>query len=614
MPTTTMSNIIRQAEISGTTYDLYASGLYVNGATAPYYSSQDILDLINAAANAGFEPVVLGASENLPTANATNYANAKGKIYFKPESADDGQKNVYDEYIMVKGGTDASPTYAWEVIGHTGMELTGITISAPDKDYTGASSATNTGNGGSANITVNSTTNTLTFTGTKATLSLSVTGSAVNAQHSHSIGSTTKYLTKSNVPKTFETTSVVATLKTENITLPGAATTVLTGYESPSTASFITAIGDATKKYLKTTTVYNPGANVSVATAGTAKTVATEGITGYDSPSKAAMATTSISYNTDAIKSYPGSFANLATATAYGAGTTSVNSAGTAKDVVNSVSVAAGSTTSYDLLASAYVDDGILKFNLGKISAGTTSVAGPGSAVTVANGTSYSYATGSTVATGGGASVMVGLGTAIAASKATTTVATGGTTTGTQFLTALGTATAAGTISITPVGGTTNVAGTRGTGFAVVTGLTTTAATGMDVITAIGEASSADAITALGAASTTSVATVGSSKSVVTGASTTANAHTGVASNEAVFSGVATTSATGAQAFISEVAANTGNQGTANASITSTGSVEYTPAGTVAGTIAIPAHSHSMAHTHSLSAHTHSLIFPTNQD
>lgn len=79
------------------------------------YTKAQVDDLVNAIHK--FDVV---AVQTLPTASA----NTMYKIYLVPKSGGSGQ-NIKEEYITIKGGTEASPTYAWEKIGDTAIDLSG---------------------------------------------------------------------------------------------------------------------------------------------------------------------------------------------------------------------------------------------------------------------------------------------------------------------------------------------------------------------------------------------------------------------------------------------------------------------------------------------------------
>ncbi len=54
----------------------------------------------------------------LPTASK----DTKGKFYFVAHTHE-GDKDIYDEYVTVVGGTSEEPTYSWEKIGNTDIDL-----------------------------------------------------------------------------------------------------------------------------------------------------------------------------------------------------------------------------------------------------------------------------------------------------------------------------------------------------------------------------------------------------------------------------------------------------------------------------------------------------------
>lgn len=84
---------------SGTTYDIKDS-----------YARSQIADII--AAGLEYEVVT-----TLPEASAST----KGKIYLVAHSH--GTNDIYDEFLTVQGGTASAPTYSWEKIGNTDIDL-----------------------------------------------------------------------------------------------------------------------------------------------------------------------------------------------------------------------------------------------------------------------------------------------------------------------------------------------------------------------------------------------------------------------------------------------------------------------------------------------------------
>lgn len=72
---------------------------------------------VDNIASAGLSYVILGASDNLPTASAS----VMGTVYLKPETGSSG--NNYDEWLCVDKGENADPRYVWEKIGSTEVNL-----------------------------------------------------------------------------------------------------------------------------------------------------------------------------------------------------------------------------------------------------------------------------------------------------------------------------------------------------------------------------------------------------------------------------------------------------------------------------------------------------------
>ena len=86
-------------------------------------------------------------ADSLPTASR----DTVGKIYFI--SHVHGEKDIYDEYLTVIGGTKEVPTYSWEKIGNTDIDLSGYAknnhthtvtsnVTAETKKYTPAGDIT----------------------------------------------------------------------------------------------------------------------------------------------------------------------------------------------------------------------------------------------------------------------------------------------------------------------------------------------------------------------------------------------------------------------------------------------------------------------------------------
>ena len=63
--------------------------------------------------------LVIEVVDSLPEASQ----DTMGKIYLVPHSHDEESKDIKDEYITYKTGTDESPVYTWEKIGNTDIDL-----------------------------------------------------------------------------------------------------------------------------------------------------------------------------------------------------------------------------------------------------------------------------------------------------------------------------------------------------------------------------------------------------------------------------------------------------------------------------------------------------------
>ena len=93
-----------------------------------------------------YDVVVLGPSENLPTASA----DTMHKIYLKPLSGTQPQGDIYEEYITVRSGSEGSYTYSWEKLGTTAASLDGyaksVTVNGHQYTVTNNDTDINIGN------------------------------------------------------------------------------------------------------------------------------------------------------------------------------------------------------------------------------------------------------------------------------------------------------------------------------------------------------------------------------------------------------------------------------------------------------------------------------------
>lgn len=201
------------------------------------------------------------------TYNGTTYtgtktaASAEKKSFYLVKSATQTGKDVYDEYVVVNTGTEASPTYAWEKIGDTQFDFGTDVVLGEATTFTNSSSAVSF-SGGTTDVVLGEAT-TFTASGTavgKTTkyMSASASGTAVGANGTANAITgfgehTTEAFVKSIKKASLNTTTV------PNVTNVGSA----------STWSFTMGTGNDSE------TLIISGANGSAPTLGTEKTVAT---------------------------------------------------------------------------------------------------------------------------------------------------------------------------------------------------------------------------------------------------------------------------------------------------------------------------------------------------
>ena len=126
------NKLISKVTLGGVTYDLKDAE-----------ARADLLTLKGIVAG-GVQIVV---ADSLPTASR----DTVGKIYFIAHTH--SEKDIYDEYLTVIGGTEEIPTYSWEKIGNTDIDLSGYAknnhthtvtsnVTAETKKYTPAGNIT----------------------------------------------------------------------------------------------------------------------------------------------------------------------------------------------------------------------------------------------------------------------------------------------------------------------------------------------------------------------------------------------------------------------------------------------------------------------------------------
>ena len=96
------NKLISKVTLGGVTYDLKDK------------YARDTLSSLEGLVTGGIQIEVVS---ELPTASR----NTVGKIYFI--SNVHGEKAIYDEYLTIIGGTEETPTYSWEKIGNTDIDL-----------------------------------------------------------------------------------------------------------------------------------------------------------------------------------------------------------------------------------------------------------------------------------------------------------------------------------------------------------------------------------------------------------------------------------------------------------------------------------------------------------
>ena len=179
---------------SGTTYNIKDTSAW-NKLAIHDTSIVNLYSIINQGS------LVIVKVNELPDASP----GGLGKLYLvpcddhDPSIYDTSVKDIFDEYVIVTGGTTATPSYSWEKIGNTDVNLSNYATSSHWHN---------------------------------------VTGTAVSAGgHSHTISPTKKYLVaQNNVPLTFTSANFVTGVSTSKLV-----TTSITAVNGSSTASYASA-------------------------------------------------------------------------------------------------------------------------------------------------------------------------------------------------------------------------------------------------------------------------------------------------------------------------------------------------------------------------------------
>ena len=126
------NKLISKVTLGGVTYDLKDQ------------NARERLTTLEGIVAGGVQIKVVS---ELPTASR----DTVGKIYFIAHTH--GEKDIYDEYLTVIGGTKEVPTYSWEKIGNTDIDLSGYAknnhthtvtsnVTATEQKYTPAGNVT----------------------------------------------------------------------------------------------------------------------------------------------------------------------------------------------------------------------------------------------------------------------------------------------------------------------------------------------------------------------------------------------------------------------------------------------------------------------------------------
>ena len=202
------NKLLSKVTLSGVTYDLKDAE-----------ARADLLTLKGIVAG-GVQIVV---ADNLPTASR----DTVGKIYFIAHTH--GEKDIYDEYLTVIGGTEETPTYSWEKIGNTDIDLSGYAKNNHTHTVTSNVTATEQKYTPAGNITLPSFSSTV-------TPSTDSVATVTNAGKAYTI-------TDGGVSKAADTKSAFAT---EGITATYAEATETLVFAAAETAQAVTAAGVVT--------------------------------------------------------------------------------------------------------------------------------------------------------------------------------------------------------------------------------------------------------------------------------------------------------------------------------------------------------------------------------
>ena len=196
---------ISRIKVGSTTYDIKDT------------SARTRLSSLESLVASGVQIVI---ADTLPTAAAATM----GKIYFIPHTHE-GANDIYDEYLTINKGSEGSPSYVWEKIGNTDIDLSNYSQNSHTHAVT--SNVTLTG----ASYTPAGSVALPTFTSNVSTTTATVaTVTSIGTAYTIDAGSASK---GDDTTSSFAKTGMEASVSGETLT-----------FSPATTASAVTASGD----------------------------------------------------------------------------------------------------------------------------------------------------------------------------------------------------------------------------------------------------------------------------------------------------------------------------------------------------------------------------------
>ena len=216
-----------------------------------------------------------GGSHSTGTLAAS--ADTVGQFYLVYSKTQAGNLDVFEEYATVIGGTQAVPTYSWELIGDTQIDLsnvvTGVTLNKSTDTVLGEST-------------------TFALTSGSVTHGTPTTANVIGA-------SSTFTVTQPTISVTPSTTNIKATASGTAVGANGTASAI-TGFGDHTTDSFVKSVSPTTSKLVTTTVKGVSGSTTASKVTVTAKTASKA--TAVTSQTTADGTGTASSTNTDWLK------------------------------------------------------------------------------------------------------------------------------------------------------------------------------------------------------------------------------------------------------------------------------------------------------------------------